>query len=195
MGADFNDLGLQIGKTQPRPILASESPRKGVRAALSGLDLLCEIVTGDASGPAERFAAELKIAVTSDVRPDEKLHYLQQLASDGAHVLMVGDGLNDTAALAAAHASIAPASALDASRSASDIVILKDSFEELPLLLTIARLTRHLSKQNFAIAALYNGIAIPIALAGFATPLAAALAMSASSITVLLNSQRIRFAK
>lgn len=195
LGADFNDLGLQIGKTQPRPILASESPRKGVRAALSGLDLPCEIVTGDASRPAARFAAELNIAVTSDVRPDEKMLYLQQLASDGAHVLMVGDGLNDTAALAAAHASIAPASALDASRSASNIVILKDSFEELPLLLTIARLTRHLSKQNFAIAALYNGIAIPIALAGFATPLAAALAMSASLITVLLNFQCIRFAK
>lgn len=74
-------------------------------------------------------------------------------------------------------------------------MILKDSFEDLPLLLTIAKLTRRLSKQNFAIAAIYNAIAIPIALAGFATPLAAALAMSLSSITVLLNSQRMRFAK
>ena len=166
-----------------------------VRAALCGLNLPCEIVTGNASGPAERFAAKFNIAVSSDVQPDEKLHYLQRSASDGAHVLMVVDGLNDTAALAAAHASIALASALDASRSGSDIVILKDDFEELPLLLTIARLTRHLSKQNFAIAAFYNRIAIPIALAGFATPLAAALAMSALSIIVLLNSQRIRFAK
>jgi Cu2+-exporting ATPase len=108
---------------------------------------------------------------------------------------MVGDGLNDTSALAAAHASIAPATALDASRSASDVVMLTNSFAELPLLLRIARLTRHLSKQNFAIAALYNAIAIPVALAGYATPLAAALAMSASSITVLLNSQRIRIAQ
>ena len=108
---------------------------------------------------------------------------------------MVGDGLNDTAALAAAHTSIAPATALDASRSASDVVILKDSFEDIPLLLRIAKLTRRLSQENFAIAALYNAIAIPIALAGFATPLAAALAMSASSITVLLNAQRMRFSK
>jgi Cu2+-exporting ATPase len=166
-----------------------------VRKALAGLNLPCEIVTGDAQGPAQRFAADLGIGVTANVRPDEKLYYLQQLSNTGGVVLMVVDGLNDTAALAAAHASIAPASALDASRSASDVVILKDSFEELPLLLTIAKLTRRLSKQNFAIAAIYNGIAIPIALAGFATPLAAALAMSASSITVLLNSQRIRFAK
>ena len=107
---------------------------------------------------------------------------------------MVGDGLNDTAALAAAHASMAPATALDASRSASDIVILSDSFADLPLVLKISKLSRHLSKQNFGIAALYNCIAIPIALAGLATPLAAALAMSASSITVLLNSQRVRYA-
>jgi len=106
---------------------------------------------------------------------------------------MVGDGLNDTAALAAAHASIAPASALDASRSASDIVVLKDSFEDLPLLVRISKLTHRLSTQNFAIAALYNAIAVPIALAGYATPLAAALAMSISSITVLLNAQRIRY--
>jgi Cu2+-exporting ATPase len=74
-------------------------------------------------------------------------------------------------------------------------VILKDSFEDLPLLLRISRMACHLSRQNFAIAALYNGIAIPIALAGYATPLAAALAMSLSSITVLLNSQRVRFIK
>ncbi len=188
-------LGGANWEDQPCPILTSESPRNGLRAALSGLDLPCEIVTGNASGPAERFAAKFYMAVTSDVQPDEKLHYLQRPASDGAHVLMVGDGLNDTAALAAAHASISLASALDASRSGSDILILKDNFEELPLLLTIARLTRHLSKQNFAIAALYNGIAITIALAGFATPLATILAMSASSITVLLNSQRIKFAK
>ncbi len=105
---------------------------------------------------------------------------------------MVGDGLNDTATLAAAHASIAPASALDASRSASYIVILKDSFEELPLLMRIAGLARSLSQQNFATATIYNGILIRIALAGYATPLAAALAMLISSITVFLNSQRIR---
>ena len=108
---------------------------------------------------------------------------------------MVGDGLNDTAALAAAHASIAPASALDASRAAADIVVLTPSLEDLPLVLRLARATRRLSKQNFAIAAGYNAIAIPIALMGYATPLAAALAMSLSSITVLANSHRVRWVK
>jgi Cu2+-exporting ATPase len=195
LGADFDDLGLRIGTAAPRRIEASETPRAGVRSALTRLNLPAEIVTGDAAAPAQRFADDLGIGVRADVRPEAKLAYLQQLAKEGERVLMVGDGLNDTAALAAAHASIAPASALDASRSASDIVVLKDSFEDLPMLLRISRMACHLSQQNFAIAAIYNGVSIPLAIAGYATPLAAALAMSISSITVLLNSQRIRFAK
>jgi Cu2+-exporting ATPase len=195
LDASFDDLGLQIGDEPASRLQSCETPREGVRTALDGLVLPCEIVTGDALEPALLFADGLGIAITADVRPDEKLHILQEYTKNGDLVLMVGDGLNDTAALAAAHASIAPATALDASRSASDVVILTNGFAELPVLLRIAQLTRHLSKQNFAIAALYNAIAIPVALAGYATPLAAALAMSASSITVLLNSQRIRIAQ
>lgn len=191
--AGFDDLGLRIGTQMPQPLAAYERPRAGVADALGAIRLPCEIVTGDAPAAAHRFADPLGLPVTAKVTPTEKLRYLERLSTKGERVLMVGDGLNDTAALAAAHASIAPATALDASRSASDIVILTDSFAQLPLLLQIARLARRLSKQNFAIAALYNCIAIPIALAGFATPLAAALAMSVSSITVLLNAQRIRY--
>lgn len=195
LGAEFKGIGLRLGQAEAIPINATEVARTGVREALDTLSLPAEIVTGDAFEPAERFAALLDLPVTANVRPDEKVQILQARAAAGEKVLMVGDGLNDTAALAAAHASLAPASALDASRSASDVVILTKSFAQLPLVLKIAGLSRRLSKQNFAIAALYNAIAIPIALAGFATPLAAALAMSASSITVLLNSQRIRFAQ
>lgn len=196
LGADFDGFGLQVGAQPARALPNTEAPRPGVVAAISALDLPCEVLTGDAALPAHRFAANAGLGglpITADLRPQDKVKHLQDLANTGERVLMVGDGLNDTAALASAHASIAPASALDASRSASDVVILKDSFSELPLLLRVARFARDLSKQNFAIAALYNGIAIPIAFAGYATPLAAALAMSASSITVLLNSQRIRF--
>ena len=75
------------------------------------------------------------------------------------------------------------------------MVILKEDFAALPLVLKVARATRDLSKQNFNIATIYNLFSIPLALAGFATPLAAALAMSISSITVLLNSQRMRRVK
>jgi Cu2+-exporting ATPase len=142
-----------------------------------------------------QLAAQLSLPVTFQARPEDKLVRLNSLADQGHKVLMVGDGLNDTAALASAHASIAPSSALEASRNAADVVALRETFADLPLVLAVAKATRKLSTQNFAIAAVYNMIAVPIALAGFATPLAAALAMSVSSITVLLNSQRMRFVR
>ncbi|NNE51816.1 MAG: heavy metal translocating P-type ATPase [Sulfitobacter sp.] len=192
IGADFAGLGLKLGDSAPRAIEATETLREGVKEAVADLDLPAEIVTGDAPGPAKRIAEALNLPVLSEARPETKLARLDELKAAGRHVLMVGDGLNDTAALASAHASIAPAAALEASRSASDIVLLKDTFADLPMVLRVARATQHLSKQNFAIATLYNVIAVPIALAGFATPLAAALAMSLSSITVLANSQRMR---
>ena len=195
LGATFTELGLKVGDADALAVQTTETPREGSAGAIAALNLPCEIVTGDAELPAKAFARQLSLPVRANVRPDEKLAYLNDLTDASERVLMIGDGLNDTAALDAAHASIAPATALDASRSASDVVILKESFAQLPLLIKVAKLASRLSKQNFAIAAIYNAIAIPIALAGFATPLAAALAMSLSSITVLLNSQRIRFAQ
>jgi len=193
LGADFAGLGLRIGSQEAIEITATEAIREGVTEALAHLDLPAEIVTGDTGIPAQRVADKLGLPVTSQALPHDKLARMTTLTEAGSHVLMIGDGLNDTAALASAHASIAPSSALEASRNAADVVALKPSFAALPLVLRVARFTRSLSMQNFAIAALYNCIAIPIALAGYATPLAAALAMSVSSITVLLNSQRMRF--
>ena len=105
---------------------------------------------------------------------------------------MVGDGLNDTAALVAAHVSISPAQALDAARVASDIVLLGQDMTPIADALRIAVQARRRITENFAISAFYNVVAVPLALAGFATPLAAALAMSLSSITVSLNALRLR---
>ncbi len=192
LGADFDGLGLQLAEAPPKAIDGLETLRPGVQQVLAQIDLPCEILTGDSALPAQRIAEQVSVPVTSEARPDDKLARLDALKQTGAQVLMIGDGLNDTAALAAAHASIAPASALEASRSASDIVALSEDFADVPMILRVAKATRDLSKQNFAIAAVYNCIAVPVALAGFATPLAAALAMSLSSITVLLNSQRMR---
>lgn len=193
LGADHNGLCLRIGDAAAVPLEVPEALRTGVAEAISELDLPCEIVTGDTDAPAQALATQLSLPVISNASPQTKLDRLQALSDGGERVLMVGDGLNDTAALAKAHASIAPSTALEASRNAADIVILKDSFADLPLIIRVARATRRLSQQNFAIAALYNCIAVPIALAGFATPLAAALAMSVSSLTVLANAQRMRF--
>jgi Cu2+-exporting ATPase len=195
LGGNFAGLGLKVGEEPAIEIMAAETIREGVPEALASIPLTGEIITGDAEGPATCIANQLSLPVTFDARPEDKLRHLKALGKQNHHVLMIGDGLNDTAALASAHASIAPSTALEASRNAADVVALKSSFAALPLVLAVAKASRSLSMQNFAIAALYNCIAVPIALAGFATPLAAALAMSVSSITVLLNSQRMRFVK
>ena len=114
------------------------------------------------------------------------------LKADGQRVLMIGDGLNDSAALCEAHVSISPSSALDAARSASDIVFLGENLDQLVGLIPLAKASQKRITENFRIATFYNVIAVPVAIAGFATPLIAALAMSLSSISVTLNALRIR---
>ncbi len=104
--------------------------------------------------------------------------------------MMIGDGLNDAAALQAANVSIAPASALDITQGSADIVIVGNRLQPLLELITIARKARKLIVQNFYFAALYNIVAIPLAVMGYVTPLLAALFMSGSSIVVTLNALR-----
>ncbi|WP_138935881.1 heavy metal translocating P-type ATPase [Roseovarius arcticus] len=199
LDAGFNGPGLQIGAGAAIPLHLAEEPRPGVAAALAGLraqGITPRILSGDRQGAVQRMAEHLGIAdMQAEVSATQKHDYLTALQADGHRVVMVGDGLNDTAALAAAHASVAPSSALDASRNAADVVLLRDSLEDFPLLILIARAATRLSKQNFAIAAAYNAIAVPVALMGYATPLIAAIAMSTSSITVLLNAMRVRRVK
>jgi Cu2+-exporting ATPase len=105
---------------------------------------------------------------------------------------MVGDGLNDTAALAAAHVSISPASALDAARVASDIVLLGNDLTPIGAACETAKSATRRIRENFRIATVYNIVAVPLAVAGLCSPLIAALAMSLSSITVSLNALRLR---
>lgn len=151
------------------------------------------LLSGDGEGAVAQTAARLGIDDwSSSVTPVEKADKITALRAQGAHVLMVGDGLNDTAALAAADVAISPASALDAARVASDIVLLGQDLAPVAEALQVSRRARQRIKENFAISAGYNIIAVPFALMGFATPLLAALAMSISSITVTLNALRLR---
>ena len=125
-------------------------------------------------------------------RPEEKLNFMNNLAATGGRALMVGDGLNDTAALVAAHASIAPASGLDAARVAADMVLLNDDLLSIPQAFAIAKTARRRILENFGLSLSYNLVAVPFAFLGLATPLMAALAMSLSSITVSLNALRVK---
>ena len=180
----------------PPSVIFTDSPRPGAGEAVAALQVAGKrviLLSGDAEAPVARLARTLGIAEwRSHALPQDKADAVTALQAAGHKVLMVGDGLNDTAALASAHVSISPASALDAARVASDIVLLGQDLSPLPDALRIAKQARRRIKQNFALSLGYNLVAVPVALLGLATPLIAALAMSSSSITVSLNALRLK---
>ena len=107
---------------------------------------------------------------------------------------MVGDGLNDAAALAGADASMAPGAAIKASQNAADLVFEGEGLAAVPLAITVARAARRRAQENFAFSALYNLVAAPMAVFGLVNPFIAAIAMSGSSLIVTLNALRMNLA-
>jgi Cu2+-exporting ATPase len=156
-----------------------------------GLDLI--ILSGDRQGAVAPVAAALGIGNwLPELDPVEKIAILDSLKGQGRRVLMVGDGLNDAPALAAAHVSLSPISAADLTRAQADAVFLGERLAPVLAAVTVAARARALMKQNLWLAVIYNAVAVPIAIAGCVTPLIAALAMSGSSILVTLNALRVR---
>lgn len=149
------------------------------------------LLSGDAPDAVARIAGRLGIEVAeARMTPEGKADWLRARTDEGRRTLMVGDGLNDAGALAVAHASLSPGSALEAARSLADVVLLADRLAPVASLLATARGCTWRMKQNIALAVLYNLVAVPVAFAGLATPLVAAIAMSTSSLTVTLNAMR-----
>lgn len=162
-------------------------------SALKAKGLAVDLVSGDQAEIVRRLADDVGISsFKAGVLPDGKSRHVAALAEDGHRVLMVGDGLNDAPALVRAHVSMAPATAADVGRNAADFVFLHDSLDAVIRAIDVSRMAGRLIRQNFGLAIVYNMIAIPTAILGFATPLVAALAMSSSSIVVVLNSMRLR---
>jgi P-type Cu2+ transporter len=152
-----------------------------------------EILSGDRRDAVGKVAGELGVSTwKGEVKPDEKLFHIEALRGQGREVLMVGDGLNDAPALAAGRASLSPASATDIAQTAADGVMQGERLSPVAETLAVARAAQALALQNFAISIAYNIVCVPLAVAGYVTPLIAALAMSASSIAVTANAVRLR---
>ena len=164
-----------------------------VVGALRKAGLTIAILSGDRAEAVTAVAGALDIAdATGGLKPADKMARLDALKADGRRVLMVGDGLNDAPALARAHVSMSPITAVHLTQAAADAVFLGDRLAPVAHALAVSRTALRLMKENLWIAVVYNAIAVPIAIAGLVTPLIAALAMSGSSIIVTANALRAR---
>jgi P-type Cu2+ transporter len=159
---------------------------------LKASSLRLGILSGDRAIVVAKIARDLGIdSWRSGLSPREKAEACAEAAAEGSKLLMVGDGINDAPALAAAHVSMAPATAADVGRQAADFVFMRDGLEAVPFAIEASRRAGRLIRENFVLAIGYNVIAVPIALLGYATPLIAAVAMSTSSIIVVANALRL----
>lgn len=187
---------IRVANEPAQAITFTDTPRDGAAAVVSGLQTQGKrviLLSGDVAPAVEDFARRIGIEeVIAEARPEAKADAIATLRESGAKVLMVGDGMNDTAALAAAHVSISPAQALEAARAASDMVLTGRSLAPILDAMSTSVAARRRIKENFTIATVYNLLAVPLAVAGLCSPLIAALAMSSSSLTVSLNALRLR---
>lgn len=179
----------------PTQITFSDSLRDDAATVVQTLHeggLQTTLLSGDRSDSVAKVATATGIRdAQADLRPGDKIARIEHYLGAGETVLMVGDGINDAPALAAATVSMAPSSASDIGRTASDIVFMDQSLLAVLDAWQTARRTRNVILQNFALAAGYNVIAIPVAALGFAGPLVAAIAMASSSLVVTLNALRL----
>ena len=150
------------------------------------------LLSGDSSPMVQQIAKELQITdARGGLTPDDKLQVLKELHSQGRHVLMLGDGVNDVPVLAAADISIAMGSASDLAKTTADAILLSNRLSSLVSALTVAQKTRRVIIENLTWATLYNGLVIPFAAVGWVTPGWAAFGMSISSLLVVLNALRL----
>jgi Cu2+-exporting ATPase len=198
VGAQFPDaslIALRCGTDVA--VFAINQPLRGdareTVAALKAMGLSVEILSGDRDIPVRTIAESLGVQLwQAGIEPGEKVRRLERLQQAGRKVLMVGDGINDAPALAAAHVSISPVSAADLAQAQADLLVMGKSLAPVADAIRIARKARRLMTENLCLAVLYNAVAVPLAICGLATPFVAAIAMSGSSLLVTLNALRAR---
>lgn len=181
--------GLICLQDSPKPDAASTI------AELKELGITPILLTGDAAPVARSVAQQVGIdpaQVFAEVSPQEKAQKITDLQKERAGVGMVGDGVNDAAALATADLGIAMGSGTDVAMEAADMTIMRSDLASLPTAIRLSRATLKLIKSNLFWAFSYNTVAIPIAAAGLLNPMIAAAAMAFSSVFVVLNSLRLQ---
>jgi Cu2+-exporting ATPase len=172
---------------------AERSDARDVITRLHGMGLHVIMLSGDRHSIADATASSLGIKeIYGELSPVDKVGIITGYQSRGMKALMVGDGLNDAAALTAATVSMSPSSAVDITQNAADLIYRGKALSPVATAIQVARDTQAIVKQNFAISLSYNVLAVPAAVLGFATPLLAAIAMSSSSLIVVINALRLK---
>ena len=196
--AHRSEIWLRLGEAPAIPFRFDDALRADAAACVAELKarhLGVQLLSGD--HPAAVASAARRAGIDNwraHCLPTDKAGALAFLRGGGKRVLMVGDGINDAPALAAADVSMSPATASDISQTAASIVFTGPRLEPVLTALEIARAARRLTLQNIGLAVIYNACAVPIAMLGHATPLIAAIAMSTSSIVVTANALRLSLA-
>ena len=194
-GGDESEVWYRRGSEAPVRFRFADSVRSDaadVAASLKRRGYRLALLSGDRTAVVERVAHDIGIETwRAELKPAAKIAWLDACASAGRKVLMVGDGLNDAPALAAAHASMSPASAADISQRAADFVFQGEKLAPVLEAIAPGKRARSMALQNFAVAFVYNVVCVPLAMAGLVTPLIAAIVMSSSSILVTANAARL----
>ncbi len=193
VGSNLSEVWLSADGEQRGRFRFDDDLRRGAADGirqLAELGLEARLLSGDRPGPVAKVASALGIEhARAGLLPEQKV-----AAVATGRTMMVGDGINDAPALRAAYVSMAPASAADIGRTAADFVFISEDLGAVPFVIDTARRAARIVNQNLVLAIGYNAIAVPLAVAGQVTPLIAAIAMSSSSLIVVANALRLRFA-
>jgi Cu2+-exporting ATPase len=194
-GGEGPELWLARQSGSPIRFAFEDAPRPDALETVRSLKKMkypLELLSGDRTFAVEALAAKIGLDRWRALcLPADKVARLDELKRSNHKPLMVGDGLNDAPALSAAFVSMSPSTAVDVSQTAADVVFQGDRLMSVAETLSVARRANMLVKQNFGLALAYNLVTVPLAMAGHVTPLIAAIAMSSSSLIVILNALRL----
>jgi P-type Cu2+ transporter len=192
--ADGRAVLLAVDGTPIARFLLDDPVRPDAQAAIRALQaegIAPQMVSGDSPERCRELATELGIAFVARQTPETKLAIIRELQAGGSRVLVIGDGINDIPALAAADVSVTVLESSDLVRSKTDVLLLNRRLGALIDLVRVAKQTRRILYQNLGWSLSYNLVAVPLAALGFMVPWVAAVGMASSSVLVMLNASRL----